>query len=121
MSDMEREQITEIKHDVELINLTLIGDEKRGIMGIVPMLQQHMADSKANHTALLQEFKTFKRDIVKDYADNFNRVEEKQKWTDGRVKVLEDTDKNSTKKTGFIAGIGIVFGFVLNYILELFK
>ena len=113
MSDKEAAKINELEHKVEQINVAICGDESLGIPGIVKMLQGHIDQSKKNNENFLKEFKTFKRDLVMDYSNDFNRVDEKISWTDGRVKVLEEIDRNSTKKTGFIAGLAAAAAIVV--------
>lgn len=128
MSDKETQKIEVIgqkvdalEQKVDHISLALIGDETLGISGLVGTLNGHIEQSKRNNEAILNEFKTFKRDVIKDYADDFNRVDEKQKWTDGRVKVLEEIDRSNAKKHGFIAGISVIFGAALTYLISMFK
>jgi len=103
-----------LEKQVGEINTAISGNEKMGIPGIVNMLAEHIAQTKKNNDELLKTFKDFKRDLVHDYAEDFNRVDEKMNWTDGRVKVLEEIDRASTKKIGFFLGFGIVAGFVIS-------
>src|SRR3990167_1795414 len=128
MSTEETRKIDKLAQEVSLINLTIQGDEKRGIAGLVPMLQQHIIQTQKNSEDIQNMFKEFKRDVVFDYANSFNHVQsdigsinegmfsykkqldDRMDWTEGRVKVLEEIDKKSTKRHGFITGVAIFIG-----------
>jgi len=117
---LERDVIG-VKHDISKVYDALQGVPAMNIKGISQMLQEHIEQSKRNNDEMRQLFKEFKRDLVKDYADNFNSVEEKQKWVDGRVKVLEETDAKRARHMGFAAGLGVIFGAIFTNIETLKK
>jgi hypothetical protein len=121
MSDKEMMKIDALEIKVGHINTALVGDEKLGIHGLVNMLQDHIDQSKKNSEEMSLLFKDFKRDQVLEYAQQFNHVEEKQAWTDGRVKLLEESEKKQSKFLGYATGVGMFLGFIFSYLWDLIK
>lgn len=106
--------LTEISHSIKNLELYIMGNKDAGVKGIIG------------------EMKGLRFDLGKDYADESNsmnerfsvlnnRVNERIEWVEGRLKVLEETDKISAKKHGFIAGIAAVAGGVAGYLISIFK
>lgn len=121
MSEKENAKIDQLSEDIKLIGLALRGDPNNGIEGVIPLLQRHTKESNEN-------FKSFKRDLVKDYADNFNRVEGDiasineglfsfRKEIDAKVEKIDDRTKNTGYYLGVAAGIGAVGYFILDYLI----
>lgn len=106
--------LTEISHSIKNLELYIMGNKDAGVKGIIG------------------EMKTLRFDLGKDYADESNsmnerfsqlnnRVNERLSWVEGRVKVLEESDKLSAKKHGFIAGFSAVIGSIVGYLISVFK
>lgn len=114
MSEKENAKLDELAAEVKMINLTLKGDGSHGIEGLIPMLQRHMKESSDN-------FKTFKRDIAKDWADDTNDMTDKHKLISVRVTALEESEKKQTKLMGYATGVGVFLGFLGSYLYELIK
>lgn len=105
--------LSEISHSIKNLELYIMGNKDAGVKGIIG------------------EMKTLRFDLGKDYADESNsmnerfsqlnnRVNERLTWVEGRVKVLEETDKISAKKHGFIAGFSAVIGGIVGYLISIF-
>lgn len=108
------QSLNEIQHSIKNLELYIMGNKDAGIKGIIG------------------EMKTLRFDLGKDYADESNiqneRIArlnniliERCDWLDTRVKALEESDKLSAKKSGFIAGISAVLGGVAGYLISIFK
>jgi hypothetical protein len=121
MSDKEMMKIDALEIKVGHINTAIAGDEKLGIPGLVNMLQSHIDQSKKNSEEMRLLLKEFKRDQVLEYAQQFNHVEEKQIWTDGRVKVLEDSEKKVGNRLGFAAVVSGAIGTAIGFLISAFK
>lgn len=104
----------EIQHSIKNLELYIMGNKDAGVKGIIG------------------EMKGLRFDLGKDYADESNstnerfsqlnnRVNERLSWVEGRVKVLEESDKASAKKHGFIAGFSAVIGAIVGYLISIFK
>lgn len=106
--------LDEIQHSIKNLELYIMGNREAGIKGIIG------------------EMKGLRFDLGKDYADESNiqneriarlnnMLIERCDWLDNRVKVLEDHDKASARKHGFIAGVSAVIGAVTGYVISVYK
>lgn len=113
---------------VEQIYTAISGDEKMGLKGIVEVLNDHVAQSKKNNEILISEVKDFKRNVVYDYANNFNRVEANiasineglfayRKEIDAKVEKIDNRTKNYGYYIGVALGVGAVGYFILDYLI----
>ena len=106
--------LSEIQHSIKNLELYMMGNKDAGVKGIIGEIQ------------------TLRFDLGKDYTDESNiqneriarlnnMLIERCDWLDSRVKVLEEHDKSSAKKHGFIAGISAVIGAVTGFLISVFK
>jgi len=106
--------LSEIQHSIKNLELYIMGNKDAGVKGIIGEMQ------------------TLRFDLGKDYTDESNiqneriarlnnMLIERCDWLDSRVKVLEEHDKSSAKKHGFIAGISAVIGAVTGFLISVFK
>jgi len=106
--------LSEIQHSIKNLELYMMGNKDAGVKGIIGEMQ------------------TLRFDLGKDYTDESNiqneriarlnnMLIERCDWLDSRVKVLEEHDKSSAKKHGFIAGISAVIGAVTGFLISVFK
>ena len=116
MSEQESARLSAVENKLDDVYTAIAGNSALGVTGISKMLQNHMDDSKANHAALLQEFKVFKRDIVHDYARDFVRVDEAGKETNNRVSKLEEFKTSQNRTMGIFGGVMFFFGVVISYL-----
>lgn len=106
--------LAEIEHSIKNLELYIMGNKDAGVKGIIG------------------EMKTLRFDLGKDYADESNiqneriarlnnLISERCDWLDGRLKVLEEHDKASAKKHGFIAGVSAAVGAITGFLISVFK
>ena len=104
----------EIQHSIKNLELYIMGNKEAGVKGIIG------------------EMKGLRFDLGKDYADESNiqneriarlnnMLVERCDYLDGRLKVLEDHDRVSAKKHGFIAGVSAVVGAITGFLISVFK
>lgn len=121
MSEKENERIEllnkkvdNLEQRVEQIYTAISGDQSLGLKGLVETMNDHLIQSKKNTEALLAEFKNFKRDLVLDYAQDFNSVNE-------RIKPLEEAKNKQAQTLGIFGGVMLVFGYFISNIKDFFK
>lgn len=121
MSEKENERIERLnkkvdnlEQRVEQIYTAISGDQSLGLKGLVETMNDHLIQSKKNTEALLAEFKNFKRDLVLDYAQDFNSVNE-------RIKPLEEAKNKQAQTLGIFGGVMLVFGYFISNIKDFFK
>ena len=106
--------LSEIQHSIKNLELYMMGNKDAGVKGIIGEMQ------------------TLRFDLGKDYTDESNiqneriarlnnMLIERCDLLDSRVKVLEEYDKSSAKKHGFIAGVSAVIGAVTGFLISVFK
>jgi len=106
--------LSEIQHSIKNLELYMMGNKDAGVKGIIGEMQ------------------TLRFDLGKDYTDESNiqneriarlnnMLIERCDLLDSRVKVLEEHDKSSAKKHGFIAGVSAVIGAVTGFLISVFK
>jgi hypothetical protein len=104
----------EIQHSIKNLELYIMGNKEAGVKGIIG------------------EMKGLRFDLGKDYADESNiqneriarlnnMLIERCDWLDSRVKVLEEHDKTSARKHGFIAGISAAIGGIVGFLISIYK
>lgn len=121
MSEKENERIEllnkkvdNLEQRVEQIYTAISGDQSLGLKGLVETMNDHLIQSKKNTEALLAEFKNFKRDLVLDYANDFNTMND-------RIKPLEEAKNKQARTLGIFGGIMLVFGYFLSNVKDFFK
>lgn len=121
MSEKENERIERLnkkvdnlEQRVEQIYTAISGDQSLGLKGLVETMNDHLIQSKKNTEALLAEFKNFKRDLILDYAQDFNSVNE-------RIKPLEEAKNKQAQTLGIFGGVMLVFGYFISNIKDFFK
>lgn len=121
MSEKEAMKIDALERKAEQLNkkvseiyVAISGDEKLGLKGLVETLNDHVAQSKKNNETLMLEFKNFKRDLVLDYANDFNTMND-------RIKPLEEAKNKQARTLGIFGGIMLVFGYFLSNVKDFFK
>ena len=120
VSKIESEQrvivhsLNDIQHSIKNLELYIMGNSDAGIKGIIG------------------EMKGLRFDLGKDYADESNiqneriarlnnMLVERCDYLDVRLKVLEDHDRVSAKKHGFIAGISAAIGSIVGFLISIYK
>ena len=120
VSKIESEQrvivhsLNDIQHSIKNLELYIMGNSDAGIKGIIG------------------EMKGLRFDLGKDYADESNiqneriarlnnMLVERCDYLDVRLKVLEDHDRISAKKHGFIAGISAAIGSIVGFLISIYK
>ena len=120
VSKIESEQrvivhsLNDIQHSIKNLELYIMGNSDAGIKGIIG------------------EMKGLRFDLGKDYADESNiqneriarlnnMLVERCDYLDVRLKVLEDHDRVSAKKHGFISGISAAIGSIVGFLISIYK
>jgi len=111
--DALEKKAEKLEQKVEQIYTAISGDASLGLKGIVETLNLHVEQSKKNNEALLSEFKNFKRDLVLDYANDFNTMND-------RIKPLEKAHKDSARNLGIAGGVALVFGYFASELKDFF-
>lgn len=102
-----------INKKIDHLHLIIEGNDKQGIEGLVPMLKRHMAESSEN-------FKAFKRDVVKDWINENVRLEKEVAELKKKVVLIEEKQTSQFKTFGYLTSASFVGGTVLGFLLDKF-
>jgi len=105
--DEEKAKLRLMEQKMDKVYLTIQGDPKMGLSGIVDKLENIGKLIEIHRKESLENFKTFKRDIALDYVNDINDL-------DKRLKPIEIDYKNRHKHLGVIGGLGLVLGFIIS-------
>jgi len=111
--DALEKKAEKLEQKVEQIYTAISGDASLGLKGIVETLNLHVEQSKKNNEALLSEFKNFKRDLVLDYANDFNTMND-------RIKPLENSHKTHNRNLGIFGGAALILGYFVSELKDFF-
>lgn len=103
----EKAKLRLMEQKMDKVYLTIQGDQKMGISGIVDKLEAISKSLEQHRKESLENFKTFKRDIALDYVNDINDL-------DGRLKPIEVAHKKRHNTLGFLAGGGLFFGGIIS-------
>lgn len=130
MEDLKRrldkdEKVIEHLVDQQLKNSMVLKDIQNSITEIKVWIR---GDAPAGVKGVVQEMKDFKSGFNYDYVKDQNMIfekmknlEEKENWNTARIKALEESEKLTSKKHGFIAGVSAVVASSLTYLLTILK